>query len=88
MGSSALLALILNSRFGAVSNGLETEELRKFCIYVQLTTTNTKYTTDIIFRTSFKNLNRNLNLENSNQFMLTTTTHLARLQNGSSNPQK
>ena len=55
---------------------------------MEFTTSNTRYTTNNIFPTSFKNLNRNLyvNLENSN-FALTTTTHLVLLQNESSNPQ-
>ena len=92
LGSSVLLALILDSHFG---NGLETEELQILCflmlslfIYVEFTTSNTRYTTNNIFPTSFKNWNRNLyvNLENSN-FMLTTTMHLVLLQNESSNPQ-
>ena len=57
--------------------------------YVEFTTLNTSYTTSNIFPTSSKNLNRTLyvNLENSH-FMLTTTTHLVRLQNESSDPQK
>ena len=57
-------------------------------IYEEFTTSSTRYITNNIFPTSFKNLNRNLyvNLENSN-FMLTTTTHLVLLQNESSNPQ-
>ena len=58
-------------------------------IDVEFTTLNTSYTTNNIFPTSSENLNRILlvNPENSN-FMLTTPTHLARLQNESSNPQK
>ena len=51
--------------------------------YVESTILNTSYTTSNIFPPSSKYVN----LENSH-FMLTTTTHLVRLQNESSDPQK
>ena len=63
--------------------------MQSLFIYVEFSTSNTKYTTNNILRTSFQNLNRNLyvNLKNVN-FKFTMTTHLALLQNESANPQK